>query len=655
MAQIEDFIESPTEELLASYTKEQLLQIGDIYKVEIDKKRDKQTVKAILKSNLLEMNILKSGAEASVEPVLPVAAQECNWTFDQQKELLLLQMECEKIIQSAEIQKLKCNSEMQQMRLEMDKLIELERMKLEVEKLNLEREKLKLMKEGRMTTGLGLSGEGDSSFPDMTSSHSYDIVNNLRLVPKFNEDEPEIFFSLFERVADARSWSDAERTVLLQSVLTGKAQEAFSSLSVTDSLSYAKVKAAILKAYEMVPEAYRQRFRSARKEDSQTYLDFARDLVNNFNRWCAALKIDDYDNLRDLIILEQFKNSVPFRIATYLTEQQVKNVSDAATMADQFVLTHRTDWSRGRGFGQRENGNMDDVSRNVFFKSPQVEGKTSREFSDRNRPHYYYKKGNFRVEGQTPKNKGKQSNAKFAAAAAPVLSGISGQPLLDALEKNSGANDESYSSFITTGYVAETAEGDKIPVRILCDTGAQDSFIQASVLPFGEETFTGDLVLLKDMGLSVTSAPLHKIFLWSDLVEGQVCVGVRPALPVDGVDLILGNGLAGNRVWAHVPPPPVVSPVPVTVIGPDENEQDFPDVFAACAVTRAMAAGVSEESVMAEPVLSLADIPLSMSRVDLIKEQRADSSLTCLFDRTVSANEARDSALAYFIHDGVLV
>ena len=63
---------------------------------------------------------------------------------------------------------------------------------------------------------------------------------------------------LFERLAEARNWSDAERTLLLQCVLTGKAQEVFSALSVTDGASYQLVKAAVLKAFELVPEAYRQ-------------------------------------------------------------------------------------------------------------------------------------------------------------------------------------------------------------------------------------------------------------------------------------------------------------------------------------------------------------------------------------------------------------
>ncbi len=44
----------------------------------------------------------------------------------------------------------------------------------------------------------------------------------------------------------------------LQSVFTGKAQEAYSSLSVEDAMDYLTVKNAVLRAYELVPEAYRQ-------------------------------------------------------------------------------------------------------------------------------------------------------------------------------------------------------------------------------------------------------------------------------------------------------------------------------------------------------------------------------------------------------------
>ena len=76
---------------------------------------------------------------------------------------------------------------------------------------------------------------------------------------------------------------------MLQAVLTGKAQVAYSSMSAEESASYDKVKQAILKAYELVPEAYRQKFRDLRKIQGQTYMDFAKQKERLFEEWCKSL------------------------------------------------------------------------------------------------------------------------------------------------------------------------------------------------------------------------------------------------------------------------------------------------------------------------------------------------------------------------------
>ncbi|KAL0174042.1 hypothetical protein M9458_030010, partial [Cirrhinus mrigala] len=53
------------------------------------------------------------------------------------------------------------------------------------------------------------------------------------------------------------NWPMSIRIVMLQTVITGKAQEAYAALTMEDRKDYDKVKVAILKAYELVPEAYR--------------------------------------------------------------------------------------------------------------------------------------------------------------------------------------------------------------------------------------------------------------------------------------------------------------------------------------------------------------------------------------------------------------
>ena len=54
----------------------------------------------------------------------------------------------------------------------------------------------------------------------------------------------------------------------------------------------------LLKAYELVPEAYRQKFRNASKLQNQTHVEFARQKENLFDRWCMSNTIEhDYEKL----------------------------------------------------------------------------------------------------------------------------------------------------------------------------------------------------------------------------------------------------------------------------------------------------------------------------------------------------------------------
>ena len=61
-------------------------------------------------------------------------------------------------------------------------------------------------------------------------------------------------------MATSLEWPQDAWMLLLQSVLVGKAWEVYSAMSIEQSLQYNHVKTAILKAYELVPEAYRQNF-----------------------------------------------------------------------------------------------------------------------------------------------------------------------------------------------------------------------------------------------------------------------------------------------------------------------------------------------------------------------------------------------------------
>jgi len=90
----------------------------------------------------------------------------------------------------------------------------------------------------------------------------------------------------------------------------------------------------INKAYELVPEVYRQQFRNSRKEEKQTFTEFAREKEIQFDCWCASKEVSgDFNKLRQLILLEEFKSCLSPHIKTYLDE---RNAHQAAVLAGDY-------------------------------------------------------------------------------------------------------------------------------------------------------------------------------------------------------------------------------------------------------------------------------------------------------------------------------
>ena len=114
-------------------------------------------------------------------------------------------------------------------------------LQIELEKLKIEVERLKL--QNRYST----------------SNPVFDIAKNIKLVLNSQKIRRQVFFPV-----QKNSWKFKLAALflptLIQSVLTDKAAEVYSSLIIKNSADYTKIKTAILNAYELVPEAYRQAF-----------------------------------------------------------------------------------------------------------------------------------------------------------------------------------------------------------------------------------------------------------------------------------------------------------------------------------------------------------------------------------------------------------
>ena len=92
------------------------------------------------------------------------------------------------------------------------------------------------------------------------SETKFDISKQICFVLPFQEREVDKCFLHFEKIATSLEWLRDVWALLLQSVLVGMAHEIYSSMSVVESTQYDHVKTTILKAYELIPEAYREHF-----------------------------------------------------------------------------------------------------------------------------------------------------------------------------------------------------------------------------------------------------------------------------------------------------------------------------------------------------------------------------------------------------------
>ena len=68
-----------------------------------------------------------------------------------------------------------------------------------------------------------------------------------------------------------------------------------------------------------------------------------------FDRWCNSRKVGtDFEKLRQVILIEEFKRCVSDDIKTYPDEQNVENLAKAAAYAYDYALTHKSTFNKSR-------------------------------------------------------------------------------------------------------------------------------------------------------------------------------------------------------------------------------------------------------------------------------------------------------------------
>ena len=194
-----------------------------------------------------------------------------------------------------------------------------------------------------------------------------------------------------------------------------------------------------------------------------------------------------------------------------------------------------------------------------------------------------------------------------------------------------------FEPFMLNGFVSLSGDNcPPTPIKILRDTGASQSLILADILPFSEKT-SGTSVLIQGVECGTVNVPLHHVNLSSDLVTGLVVIGIKPSLPFKGVHLLLGNDLAGDKIVVN----PLVTDTPNIGQTDDPIEQEIPDLYPSCAVTRAMA----KKAILKN---SNSDIDLT----DIFIDQYFNNEIKKSLDPSLSDTQTRQCLVIH--HHGLL-
>ncbi|GBO46719.1 Transposon Tf2-8 polyprotein [Araneus ventricosus] len=84
---------------------------------------------------------------------------------------------------------------------------------------------------------------------------------------------------------------------------------------------YDHVKDLLLQRFKLSPEKFRQLFLFHQKDDEKTWQDFQHELQTYFDGWTLGLKVNTYDQLRELIIADQMKEKAPYDLREHFLDE----------------------------------------------------------------------------------------------------------------------------------------------------------------------------------------------------------------------------------------------------------------------------------------------------------------------------------------------
>ncbi|XP_060547180.1 zinc finger protein 331-like [Pantherophis guttatus] len=153
-------------------------------------------------------------------------------------------------------------------------------------------------------------------------------------------EDPKVFLTSFEQVAQACRWPREEWVACLLPALSREAKEAFQKLEIGERDNYGKVKAAILKGEAMKTEARRQRFRQFCCQEVEDPRMVYKQIQELCHQWLKPERRTK-EQILELLILEQFLASLPPKLQSWVQPKRPESCSQAVALVEDFLQSQQ--------------------------------------------------------------------------------------------------------------------------------------------------------------------------------------------------------------------------------------------------------------------------------------------------------------------------
>ncbi|KAJ1199297.1 hypothetical protein NDU88_003134 [Pleurodeles waltl] len=273
--------------------------------------------------------------------------------------------------------------ELQDRQAEREYQLEQRRLALEEKKITMAHE-LSLKEIDHRNQSSRDGGSNSTVQPERRVHIPKDLVRDYK-----KEDDIYLWFKGYESALHMNLVPEAHWGAALWKHFEAEGRDTLTALGDAQSLTYPAMKEALLTRYGLTPEQYKEKFRSYKRKESQTWLECVDSFCRSLDGWVKGSKVNTYEGLYNLIAWEHLYSLCFPELRQHLIDSKLTDPRKLAQEADRWESTrvqkrYGGDHAKGgQGPSQKKGGGKG--KQDEFSKGPQTDsqGKDSQPPSEK--------------------------------------------------------------------------------------------------------------------------------------------------------------------------------------------------------------------------------------------------------------------------------